>query len=140
MITKYLKIWALGSIVWSSAAAFAVDTGFLLEKLPKGAELTLPQPATVLVSPRTRVMVSSTDSPQTLRITAVNVEGASSASVRVSIFDSHQGRVRYVDLKPGTPFLYNFQRLSSIYVVSEQQGSFGTRIQLESDKPLTIKH
>ena len=127
-----------------SSMGQAEPTGFVVEKLPAGSEVTLPQPATTYVAPTTRVTVASTDSPQSLRILPVNLQGGLAQEVRISIFDSNQDRVRYVDLKPGLPFLYNFRKLSSIAIVvdptAQQRLAVGTRLQIESDKPLTIRH
>ena len=127
-----------------SSLAKADPTGFVVEKLPAGSEVTLPQPATTYVAPTTRVTVASTDSPQSLRILPVNLQGGLAQEVRISIFDNNQDRVRYVYLKPGLPFLYNFRKLSSIAIVvdptAQQRLAAGTRLQIESDKPLTIRH
>ena len=119
------------------------ESGFFLENLPLGSEVTLPQPATTYVPLSARVTVSATDSPQTLRIVPVNIGGGLVTDIRVAIFDSNQEQVRYVDIRPGTPLLYNFKKLSSIALVVDAAHAAtlpGTlRMRVESDKPLSIR-
>ena len=117
---------------------------FALETLPIGADVTLPGPATTLVSLSSRVTLSSTDSPQTLSFTSVAAGGGSPQPLRLSIFDRNQDRVRYVELRPGTPFLYSFKSLATISVIPEVKRGISVatgavlKLQVESDKPLTI--
>lgn len=141
-MVRFWRLWVLPALI--AGAAMAQNNGFNLELLPRGAAVTLPQPATAYVMPASRITIASTDSPQTLRILPVNVQGGIAQEIRISIFDSHQDRVRYVDLKPGMPFLYNFRKLSSIAILVEptvqQKLPVGARLQIESDKPVTYRH
>ena len=115
---------------------------FDVDRLPKGANVTIPRPATTLVKPGGRVVLTATDIPQTLSFKPVSVQGAAVAAagtLHVSIYDPHAERVQHVELKPGTPFLYNFKELfDSITVLPE--GGGGAALEVESDKPLQIAH
>jgi|GEM_PF-3315168 len=122
-----------------------LGSSFVLETLPLGADVTLPGPATTLIALSSRVTLSATDTPQTLSFTSVNANGASSlTALRLAIYDRNQERVKYVELKPGTPFLYSFKTLASIAVVPEiatgtaKSQESSVKLQVESDKPLTI--
>lgn len=134
---------SLGFALFCAATAYGGETGFLLEKLPIGSEVTLPQPATTYVPLTARVTVAATDFPQTLRIMPVNISGGLVTDVRVAIFDAHSEQVRYVDIKPGLPFLYAFKKLSSISLLVDAAQAArlpGTlRMRIESDKPLSLK-
>jgi hypothetical protein len=113
---------------------------FLLERLPQGKSVTIPRPATTYVPLSARVTLTATDIPQTVSFRAINQRAGSARAFRISIFDPQQDRVKYVDLAPGTPFLYNFKELASITVVPEATSGApeGTTLMVESDKPLEI--
>lgn len=138
---------AAGSL-WYGPAAGQVLKGlgpsFTLDTLPHGADVTLPGPATTLISLSSRATLSATDSPQTLSFTSVNRGSGSSTPLRLAIFDKNQERVKYIELRPGTPFLYSFKTLATISVIPEMlRGSVAPKggvvmLQVESDKPLTI--
>ena len=114
-----------------AASSSSLGGTFDIDRLPKGADVTIPRPATTLVHPGGRAVLTATDIPQTLSFKPVN-----GRSLKLSIYDPSAQRVQYVDLQPGTPFLYNFKDLGSITVLPE--GS--TSLQVESDKPLQIAH
>jgi len=136
---------ALAQGSWRVASSKGVGNSFALETLPPGADVTLPGPATTLVSLSSRVTLSSTDTPQTLSFTSINQSGGGAAlPLRLAIYDRNQERVKYVELNPGTPFLYSFKTLTTISVIPEM-GRGGAsakaadiKLQVESDKPLTI--
>ncbi len=117
-------------------------TGFDLGRLPPGKNVTIPRPATTYVALTARVVLTATDMPQTVSLKPVNLKAGSVSKLRVSIYDKDSDRVQYVDLSPGTPFLYNFKELSSITVIPQASGavSEGMTLQVESDKPLEIAH
>ena len=114
---------------------------FQLEQLPLGADVTLPGPATTHVAMASRVTLTSTDAPQTVSFTTVASANGVAAPIRLAIFDKNSDRVRYVELKPGKPFLYSFKNLATIAVVPQAAGASGkntAKLQLESDKALMI--
>ena len=145
---KFLAGVAFGLLACSqfahAEARKGLGSSFTLETLPIGADVTLPGPATTIISISSRVTLSATDSPQTLSFTSVNHGQGVPTPLRLAIFDRNQARVKYVELRPGTPFLYSFKSLSTISVVPEigkgaavQKGAI-VKLQVESDKPLTI--
>ncbi|MCX6110152.1 MAG: hypothetical protein NTZ90_11195 [Proteobacteria bacterium] len=116
--------------------------GFLLTNLPKGKDVTMPQPATTYVPLAARIMLTATDMPQTLSFRPVNIGHGPVHGLRLVIFDENSERVQYRDMQPGTPFLYPVKTLTTVTVMAEAIGtpSSGVFLQVESDKPLTIAH
>ena len=124
-----------------AALAAAQPTGFYLERLPKGKNVTIPKPATTFVPLSSRVMLTATDMPQSVSFRPVNVGSGPTRPIRLSIYDRSSERVQYIDVKPGTPFLYTFRELGTITVVPESTGADGSlSLQVESNKPLEIAH
>jgi hypothetical protein len=119
------------------------DSGFHLDRLPQGKNVTIPRPATTYVPLARTVSFTATDTPQSLSLKPINLKaGGFVGPLRVSIMDRESGKLQYVDLKPGMPFLYNFKELGSITVVPQSSGTVveGLSLQVESDKPLEIAH
>lgn len=133
---------AAGPSVAKTSPKDAKVSGFDLGRLPPGKNVTIPRPATTYVPLTARVVLTATDMPQTVSLKPVNLKAGNVSMLRVSIYDKDSERVQYVDLRPGTPFLYNFKELSSITVIPQAQGqvSDGMSLQVESDKPLEIAH
>jgi len=115
---------------------------FLLTTLPKGKDVTMPQPATTYVPLSSRILLTATDMPQTLSFRPVNFAHWPLQGLRLVIFDEHSERVQYRDMQPGTPFLYPVKTLTTVTVMAEPIGAAtnGLYLQVESDKPLTIAH
>jgi hypothetical protein len=125
----------------SNARAQGKAQGFYLERLPKGANVTIPRPATTIVPLTARVQLTATDMPQSLSFKPVDVNGGTPRPIRLSIYDRRSERVQYVELKPGTPFLYTYRELGSITVIPQAAGgSNAMALQVESNKPLEIAH
>ena len=139
MVHKYLLSIAL---VVSSGFAFADN--FAVDQLPVGAEVTVPPAAKTTVPMGARIKLSSTDNPQTLRIIPVGDGNTFASPIKLAIFDTHQDRVKYINVIPGSPFLYSFKGLSTITIQPTLQKStlsgVGTtvRMQIESDKAVTV--
>jgi hypothetical protein len=135
---------ALAAATGSSGVALAQQgkaQGFYLDRLPVGKNVTIPKPATTFVPLTSRVQLTATDMPQSLSFTPVDVNGGTPRSIKLSIYDQSAARVKYVVLKPGTPFLYTYRELSSITVIPQAQGAGGAlALQVESNKPLEIAH
>jgi len=125
-----------------ATAAGAEISGFHLDRLPKGKQVTMPRPATTIVPITGRVTLTATDMPQSVSFKAVNVGNGPLSSIRISIFDPQSERVQYVDVQPGTPFLYSFREIGSITVVPQPRPGADRRLslQVESNKPLEIAH
>ncbi len=125
---------------WSSGSDAKV---FEISRLPKGKDITLLTPATTWVPMMTRVMLTATDSPQTVRFKTIAKRGQKYRDVKLAIFDANQDQVRYVDLKRNVPFLYNFKGLSSIFIIPQlkdrtSKGSAAVVLEVESNKPLSL--
>ena len=139
-----IRLMVLISLGLLTSMAWARPAGFFLERLPKGADVTLPRPAVTFVKLTDRVTLSSTDIPQTIKFQAVKFSKGKPKSFKVAIYDDKARRVRYVRLKPGIPYLYSFKELGSIAVVPEtpqlKRGQklkhYGLRV--ESNKPLGL--
>ena len=116
--------------------------GFDINVLPRGSSVTLPQPATILVPLDTRVTLSATDSPQSLKLTAHNRNKHKATQLEVAVYDPNSERVRYLTIKPDVPYVYSFKGLSSIMIITKAKTTLSTRSQhvlhIESDKSLTI--
>lgn len=127
----------------SSAAARGGDNGFHLDRLPQGKNVTIPRPATTFVPLSSSINLTATDTPQTVSLKPINLKtGGLVSGLRVSIMDRESGKLQYIELQPGLPFLYNFKDLGSITVIPQASGvaSQGLSLQVESDKPLEIAH
>ena len=131
----------------TASNAAGMNGAFYLDRLPNGKSVTIPRPATTIVPLTSSVMLTATDIPQSLSIRAVTTSGSAfvaSQPIRISIFDRNSDRVRYVDLKPGMPYVYSMKDLETITVVP-QVGASGAEarnlaLRVESDKPLEIAH
>ena len=133
-----LAVTTLTHSVEALAAQFAV------EQMPVGAEVTVPPTAKTTAPLGARIKVSSTDSPQTLRIIPVGNGSTFPSSINLAIFDKNQDRVKYVTVRPNEPFLYSFKGLSTISIQpSLTRAAFsaasGVRMQIESDKAVTVE-
>lgn len=140
---KFILAAGLSSIFCFATGVLAVDQ-FNVEEMPAGAEVTLPGAARTLVPISAKIRFESTDSPQTISIVPIMIAGARPVPVRVAIFGSNKKEpVKYVQIAPGAPFLYSFKGLSSITMQTEipktaNASNEGVRLQIESDKPLTV--
>ena len=127
--------------LFSQGVCAEVD-GFDVQKLPIGSEVTIPNPAITLVPLSTRVTLSSTDMPQTLKLSSIHLQSGKAVAVRVAIYDKQSPKVKYLTLKPGNNYLYSFKSLGSINVVPEAVANSSAigqySLRLESDKPLSI--
>jgi hypothetical protein len=115
---------------------------FNVDEMPEGAEVTLPRAAKTMVPLSTRITIASTDMPQTVSIVPVNASGGPQVPVTLAIFDAKQDRVKYVQVAPGSPFLYSFKGLGAITVKAKEvpgrRSASTVKLQIESDKPLTV--
>jgi hypothetical protein len=135
-LTLALLIFGLAEATRSVAQNFAID------QMPVGAEVTVPPTAKTVVPLGTRIKLTSTDNPQTIRIVPIGNGSTFASPIKLAIFDAHQDRVKYVQVTPNAPFLYSFKGLSSISIqptaVAAGNLAQGVRMQLESDKAVTI--
>ena len=133
----------LGAFTVASGIAQAKKpSGFDLNDIPKGASVTLPQPATVVIPLSQRVTLTATDMPQTLKLSPAHTKNKLfNKELVVAVYDSNLDRVKYLKLDPKMPTLYRFHSLGSIALVpktSAKGGNRNLRLVVESDKPLEI--
>lgn len=127
----------------SVVASMAKAQSFSVEQMPIGAEVTVPPTAKTIVPMGSRVKLTSTDNPQTIRIVPVGNGSFFAVPIRLAIFDAHQDRVKYVQVTPNAPFLYSFKGLSTISIqpsLVKGDGAVSKSIQMEieSDKAVTV--
>lgn len=113
---------------------------FNLSSMPKGAEITLPYPATTSMALNDRITVSATDNPQSIKIISRLLNHKKSAkNIDIAIYDRNSERVKYITIKPDVPYIYSFKGLSSIVIIPKTPVSrSGHVLQIESDKSLKI--
>jgi len=127
---------------YSSIGLADDKTVFDILKLPTGASVTLPAPATTSVPIDAPFQLGSTDLPQTVSLRIFGMVGQ--GEMKVAVFDSGASRVQYLKASPGVAAVYTFRRLGHITIkpstpkgLKTWQGSTA-KLQIESDKPLTI--
>jgi hypothetical protein len=143
-LTKRL-FWSFVFLATTSAVvALAKPDGFYIDRLPKGKNVTIPRPATTFIPLSSTVKFTSTDMPQSISFKPVNTTGGQAAALRLAIYIDDAKKAAFIDLRPGTPFLYNFKTISSVTVIPElavaAKNVGSTLLQVESDKPLEIAH
>ncbi len=131
-----------------SQAIFSQNTpwGFDILKLDKGAEVTMPQPATTIIPIDARVQLRSTDKDQSISMKLVHTSNGQIPNIKVAIFDKNQKRVQYISLQKGSGSVYPLKNLSTISLVGEKPKKFNEKdlehlkIQIESNRPLGVTH
>jgi len=132
------------SMLLVASIAQARSNEFDIKRLPKGKSVTLPHTAVTFVPVTDKVKLASTDMPQMVKLSAISKRKGKTQDIRVAIFDSQSDRVKYVLLKPGASYLYNFKDLGSISVVPEiaklsvNDASAHYQLKVESNKPLEV--
>ena len=134
-----MRAFVLATILFSNTDILATK-GFDLNVLPRGAEVTLPQPAVVFVPLDTRVTLSATDRPQALKMTTHNLRQRKATALELAVYDPNSERVRYLTIKPDVPYVYSFKGLSSVMIIIKAQGTVHRHqvLRVESDKSLKI--
>lgn len=126
-----------------AASTSALCDHFSVDQMPIGAEVTVPPTARTIVPMGSRVKLTSTDNPQTIRIVPIGNGSTFAAPIKLAIFDSHQERVKYVEVTPNAPFLYSFKGLSTISIQPSltkvnPAAEKSIRMEIESDKAVTV--
>ena len=129
------------AILFYSSCLLAAK-GFDLNALPRGSEVTLPQPAVIFVPLDTHVTLSATDSPQSLKVTTHSLSKRKATALELAVYDSNSERVRYLTIAPDVPYVYSFKGLSSIMLITKAKNDPLARsrqvLRIESDKSLKI--
>ena len=136
-----MRVFVLVAILFCSACLLAAK-GFDLNALPRGSEVTLPQPAVIFVPLDTRVTLSATDKPQSLKMTTHSLNKRKAVILELAVYDPNSERVRYLTIKPSVPYVYSFKGLSSIMIITKAKQTKSTHsrqvLRIESDKSLKI--
>ncbi len=134
-----MRVFILPIVLLLNASILAAK-GFNLNTLPSGSEVTLPQPAVVYVPLDTRVTLSATDRPQSLKMTTHNLGGSAPTAIELAVYDRNSERVRYLAIEPAVPYVYSFKGLSSIVIITKAKNTAVRRqvLRIESDKSLKI--
>lgn len=113
---------------------------FELSDLPHGKHVTLNKPATTLIPADGSAYLTSTDLPQTLKLTAVSVDSSTKAQkVKIALVDREGKSIKYVELQPGFSYMYTYRFLTTIALVPQKGYRLSSmRIRVDSDKPLEI--
>lgn len=145
LLLARIFVVALSSLLALTSEIATGTDQFDLGSLPPGAQVTLPRAAKILAPVSATVSLTSTDMPQTVSVTPIISDTKKIPSIRLAIFDSRQSRVRYVQVKPGSPMLYSFRRLGTIQIVPQITPTMRTamnmgqlRLKIESDKPVNV--
>ena len=141
-LTLSLGLSAVAGVSQAANTLEPKTSGFDLNRLPRGKDITMPQPATTFVPIAGRVVLTATDMPQTLSFVPVNLAHGPAKRLKLAIFDANSERVQYVEVSPGTPFLYPLKDLASVTVIPSTPGQpdAGLVLRVESDKPLQVAH
>jgi hypothetical protein len=140
---KSLKTLLFASIFFMPSASWAEDDAlFYITDLPPGKSVTLPRPATTYVPLTHRVELKSTDVPQTIKFSAVALDGGKVHPFELAIFDEETNKIQTVKIDSSNTALYTFKSLTSIRVTPIVKGvrSASTNLRLESTKPLYLSH
>lgn len=119
-------------------APHAVGESFSLNQVPPGKTVTLPTMTRTVLASMRRIRVTSTDYPQTLKISHRQYKG-SNQPMAIAIYDRYQQRVRYATIHPRKPILYTFKDLGSIDIVAMNIRR-GVNLALESNSPIGLSH
>ena len=132
-----MRFFILVAIYLCSTEILAAK-GFDLKVLPRGAAVTLPQPAVVFVPLDTRVTLSATDRPQSLKLTAHSLTKRKATALELAVYDRNSERVRYLTIAPDVPYVYSFKGLSSVMIITKTKQPAHLVLRVESDKSLKI--
>lgn len=129
-------------LLWSVYSMQLLAKPFDIMELPNGKSITLLSSAQAHIPIEERVSITATDAPQSLSVSIKKNNGEPvSKSVKIAIFDKFQSEVKYVELQTGRVFVYSFKGLSTITItVPDSAGLKGVYLEMESNKPFTLKH
>jgi hypothetical protein len=119
--------------------------GFFIEILPKGASITIPQPATTIVPIGMQVFVGATDRGQAIKLTPM-YKTKKKQLIKIDLKQSRSGtRQLSYDLRKSRPLVYSFDGLETVRVASEYTGLGNhldgrTYLKIESNRPIEISH
>jgi hypothetical protein len=111
---------------------------FQLADIPRGKEITLPNPATTIVSPTHAFHVASTDNGQTLKLSLEG--GGVKDKLSIKVYGKNQENIVYFMLSKVSPVVYSVKGIDNIRIVPSYKGRIRSKIKVESNRPLTIGH
>ena len=112
-------------------------------QLPKGAQVTIAQPAVTEVPIGMLVNFGATDRDQTLRLLPIFKGAYASKPLTIYIYDSLEKEVKVIMMQPNVPVFYRFKSLNTVSIRPEiASGDFNSQVKLEvqSNSPTTIFH
>ncbi len=121
------------------------NPGFFVESLPKGARITIPQPATTIVPVGMQVFVGATDRGQAIKLTPM-YKTKNKQLIKIDLKQSISGTKQLsYDLRRTRPLVYSFDGLETVRVASEYTGAGDhldgkTLLKIESNRPIQISH
>lgn len=118
------------------SAQLAMAEAFSFNQVPRGKSVTLPTMTRTVVAAIKRIRVTSTDYPQTLKISH---RSKSNQPMAIAIYDRFQNRVRYATIHPRRPVLYTFRDLGAIDIVAMNIRR-GVDLAFESNGPTGFSH
>lgn len=136
-----MKHFWLLLLAWQASTAFAVNGTFDIRMLPPGKAVTLPHPATTQVPVQSKVNLTSTDLPQTLKVMASSPHGKPMQPLVLHIVDTHTQAVQYVKVDPRNPVLYSFKALKPVVLIPKPLAAHvrdGVVLTIESNRPLGV--
>ncbi len=136
-----MKHFWLLLLAWQAMTASAMDGTFDLRVLPPGKAVTLPHPATTQFPVQSKVNLTSTDLPQTVKVMALPSPGKAMQPLVLHIVDTHTQAVQYVKVDPRNPVLFHFKALKPIMLIPQPLASHvrdGVMLRIESNRPLGV--
>ena len=121
-----------------NSSLFASD--FKLSDIPKGKEITLPNPASTQASPYSPFYVAATDRDQTIKLSLEG--GYARERIKIGLYDKNLEKAVYFTLTKNSPVVYSFKSIDRIRIIPKPRKDVRIRskIIVESNRPLTIGH
>ncbi len=121
------------------------DDAFDPAEVPKGAKVTIAQPAVTQIPLGMLVNFDATDRSQALRLKPVVQGSQKPVALKIYIYDSTEKEVKVVNVNSDSTVFYNFKSLNTVSVrpelVTPELGIMGqVRLMVESNRPATIYH
>ena len=118
---------------------------FRTQDIPVGKSITILPSMPAALDLNSKIVISSTDTPQTLKFESKNALGITKIPIRFSIWNRKQSVTKKIEVKSGQVFLYTFQKLDSLVVIPDvpkgknawNESSLNF-LQVQSDRPLTL--
>ena len=135
----------IGCLLFLVSMPVLAEGVFRTQDLPVGKSITILPSMPAALDLNSKIVISSTDSPQTLKFESKNVLGMTKIAIKFSISDRKKSITKKIEVKSGQVFLYTFQKLDSLVVTPDVprgknawQDLSSNFLQVQSDRPLTL--